>query len=93
MSLFQNFVQWFVHNLLAAATSLYITGVSSILVYIYFEPRDQVRHAICIHSFLEKDDRAASQIISNRFGASACLSTQEYAYSYASGSIPAPLKR
>jgi hypothetical protein len=38
MSLFQNFIQWFVHNPLAVATLLYITAVISILVYAYFEP-------------------------------------------------------
>ncbi len=41
MSLFQNFIQWFVHNPLAAATLLYITAVISVLVYAYFEPRDE----------------------------------------------------
>ena len=41
MSAFQNFFQWFGHNPLAAATLLYITGVISVLVYTYFEPRDQ----------------------------------------------------
>lgn len=32
---------------------------------------------------VEKDDRAAFQVISNHFAASTCLSAQEYAYSYA----------
>ena len=41
MSLSQNFVLWFVHNPVAAAALLYITGVISVLVYTYFEPRDQ----------------------------------------------------
>ncbi len=41
MSFFQNFVQWFAHSPLAAATLLYITGVISVLVYTYFEPRGQ----------------------------------------------------
>jgi len=37
----QNFIQWFTHNPLGAATVLYLTGVISVLVYAYFEPRDQ----------------------------------------------------
>jgi hypothetical protein len=41
MSLFKSSVQWFVHNPLAAATVLYVTAVISVLVYTYFEPRDQ----------------------------------------------------
>jgi hypothetical protein len=41
MSLFKNSVQWLVHNPLAAATVLYVTAVISVLVYSYFEPRDQ----------------------------------------------------
>ena len=41
MSLFQTSVQWLVENPLAAATLLYITGLISILVYTYLEPRDE----------------------------------------------------
>lgn len=41
MSLFQNFFQWLVHNPFAAATLLYITAIISVLVYTYFEPRNQ----------------------------------------------------
>ena len=41
MSPFQNFVQWFVHNPLAAGILQYITGVMSVLIYTYFELRDQ----------------------------------------------------
>lgn len=41
MSLFQPSIQWFVQNPLAAATLLYIMGLISVLVYTYFEPRDE----------------------------------------------------
>jgi hypothetical protein len=41
MSLFQNFVQWFVHNPLALVILLYLAGVISVFVYAYFEPQDQ----------------------------------------------------
>ena len=41
MILIQNFIQWFTHNPLGAATVLYFMGVISVLVYTYFEPRDQ----------------------------------------------------
>ncbi len=41
MSLVQSSVQWFVQNPLAAATVLYIAGVISVVVYTYFELRDQ----------------------------------------------------
>lgn len=41
MSLLQNFVQWLVQNPLAVATLLYVTAVMSVLIYTYFEPRDQ----------------------------------------------------
>jgi hypothetical protein len=37
----QDIMQWFMHNPLGTATVLYITGVISVLVYSYFEPRDQ----------------------------------------------------
>ena len=42
---------------------------------------------------VEKDDRAAFQVISNHFAASTCLILQEHATVTPSGSIPAPLKR
>ena len=41
MSLFQPSIQWLVENPLAAATLLYVAGIISVLVYTYFEPRDQ----------------------------------------------------
>ena len=41
LALLQNFVQWLLHNPLATATVLYITGIMSVLVYTYFETRDQ----------------------------------------------------
>jgi len=41
MSLFQNSIQWIVHHPLAAATLLYVTAVISVLLYTYFELRDQ----------------------------------------------------
>ncbi|MDI3463607.1 MAG: hypothetical protein OJF50_002428 [Nitrospira sp.] len=41
MALLQNFVQWLLYNPLATATVLYITGIMSVLVYTYFETRDQ----------------------------------------------------
>ncbi|CUS39818.1 hypothetical protein COMA1_90076 [Candidatus Nitrospira nitrosa] len=41
MSLFQTSVQWFVQNPLTAVTALYITAVISVVVYTYFEMRDQ----------------------------------------------------
>lgn len=41
MTLLQSLIQWFMHNPLGAATVLYITGVISVLVYTFLEPRDQ----------------------------------------------------
>lgn len=41
MALFQNFIQWLIHHPLATASVLYITGIISVLVYTYFETRDQ----------------------------------------------------
>jgi hypothetical protein len=41
MIVLQNVIQWFTHNPLGAATVLYVTAVISVLVYTYFEPRDQ----------------------------------------------------
>lgn len=41
MTLLQNLIQWFMNNPLGAATALYITGVISVFVYTYLEPRDQ----------------------------------------------------
>jgi hypothetical protein len=39
MMALQSFLQWFTHNPLGAATVLYITGVVSVLVYVYFDPQ------------------------------------------------------
>lgn len=41
MSLLHTSAQWFVQNPLAAATVLYIAGVISVVIYTYFELRDQ----------------------------------------------------
>ena len=41
MTTIQSFMQWFAQNPLGAATILYMTGVLGVLVYGYFEPRDQ----------------------------------------------------
>lgn len=41
MSFLQNFAQWLVHNPLTAATVLYGMAVMSVLVYTYFEHREQ----------------------------------------------------
>jgi len=42
MFLFKTSVQWLVHNPLAAATLLYLAAVMSVLIYTYFESRDQL---------------------------------------------------
>jgi hypothetical protein len=42
MVAFHQFVQWFVQNSLAAATLLYVAAVCGVLVYAYFEPREQI---------------------------------------------------
>ncbi len=41
MSLLHTSAHWFVQNPLAAATVLYIAGDISIVIYTYFELRDQ----------------------------------------------------
>lgn len=41
MVAFHPLVQWFVQNPLAAATLLYAAAVCGVLVYAFFEPRDQ----------------------------------------------------
>ena len=41
MSFLQTSAQWSVQNPLATATLLYIAGIISVLVYTYFEPRDE----------------------------------------------------
>jgi hypothetical protein len=37
----QQFLHWLTQNPFGAATLLYITGVAGVLIYAYFEPRDQ----------------------------------------------------
>jgi len=37
----QGLLQWFAHNPLGAATILYVTGIVGVLIYAFFEPRDQ----------------------------------------------------
>jgi hypothetical protein len=37
----QSLLHWFAHNPLGAATILYVSGIIGVLVYAFFEPRDQ----------------------------------------------------
>ena len=37
----QQMMQWFTHNPIGAVTLLYVTGVLGVLVYSYFEPREE----------------------------------------------------
>lgn len=41
MILVQQFLHWLGQNPVSTATLLYITGVAGVLIYTYFEPRDQ----------------------------------------------------
>ncbi|MEY4528176.1 MAG: hypothetical protein RL768_1895 [Nitrospirota bacterium] len=41
MILIQQFLHWLGQNPVGAATLFYITGVAGVLIYSYFEPRDQ----------------------------------------------------
>jgi hypothetical protein len=37
----QHLLHWLTQNPFGAATLLYMTGVAGVLIYAYFEPRDQ----------------------------------------------------